>query len=208
MLRPDGEGVFLINKMENILADSPQKMEQLRIKAYRNMVLNALKGRGAEKYMAKSLGKEREKRYEDILFDGDAILDMTTRQYAGAKKDNAFIRMFGEPFTKELTEYARAIKTVGGKLPESIVERWMAMHPFDNLDKLTRFKIMSHILAKPAVLNMFLKGHKRTKTSRFGETFVRTMSQSLANMTQEMETSERTADRSNYMAREQEQRWD
>ena len=133
---------------------------------------------------------------------------MTTRQYAGAKKDNAFIRMFGEPFTKELTEYARAIKTVGGKLPESIVERWMAMHPFDNLDKLTRFKIMSHILAKPAVLNMFLKGHKRTKTSRFGETFVRTMSQSLANMTQEMETSERTADRGDYMAREQEQRWD
>ena len=208
MLRPDGEGVFLIDRMERILADSPQKMEQLRIKAYRNMVLNALKGRGPEKYMAKSLGKEREKRYEDILFDGDAILDMTTRQYAGAKKDNAFIRMFGEPFTKELTEYARAIKTVGGKLPESIVERWMAMHPFDNLDKLTRFKIMSHILAKPAVLNMFLKGHKRTKTSRFGETFVRTMSQSLANMTQEMETSERTADRSNYMAREQEQRWD
>ena len=203
MLRPDGEGVFLIEQMEKILAGSPQKIEQLRIKAYRNMVLNSLKREGAEKYMLKALGKGKEERYENIIFDGDAILDMTIRQYAGAKKDNAFIKMFGEPFTKELTEYARAIKTVGGKVSESIVERWMALHPFDNLDKLTRFKIMSHILSKPAVLNVFLKGHERTKVSRYSEQFVRTMAHSLSKMSREREITEQTADRSNYIAREQ-----
>ena len=197
MLRPDGKGVAIINDIEKAFADQPQILEQIKVKAFRRFMQQGLESVSKEKWF-KRMVYGQGSNFGGMIFNGSKLLELTTKHFAGHEGDNAFIRLFGKPFAQDIRKFAKSVDLIGGSVKESIVERWMAMHPFGNIGKLTRFKILSHMLEKPALLNYYLDGYKRTKASKGAEAAIRGFAQALAGVSRDIETKEQIADTIDY----------
>lgn len=148
MLRPNGEGVTHIKRMRNILKDHPERQSQIEKLAFKDLINTNL--------IASDSGTAPK-----TLINGQKLLGLTKQQFDGFKGDNAFVELFGEQLAKDIDDFAKATKTFSPKLKDGIVEQWMALHPFDNFNRLVQFRILGTMMAKPGFLRFFLDGYKQ-----------------------------------------------
>ena len=189
MLRPDGKGVTQIRRMREILKDNPERQTQFENLAFRDLINTNV--------IASSFDTAPK-----VLLNGKKLLELTKRQFGGYKQDNAFIELFGEPLARDIDDFANAIKTFSPALKDGIVEKWMAIHPFDNFDRLVQFKILGSIMSNPWFFKGFLDGYKKNafgalggqKTAKVSMAITRFASQYLAQASRQAEAKENSFD--------------
>ena len=189
MLSPDGKGVTQIRRMREILKDNPERQTQFENLAFRDLINTNV--------ISSSFDTAPK-----VLLNGEKLLELTKRQFGGYKQDNAFIELFGEPLARDIDDFANAIKTFDPALKDGIVEKWMAIHPFDNFDRLVQFKILGSIMSNPWFFKGFLDGYKKNafgalggqKTAKVSMAITRFASQYLAQASRQAEAKENSFD--------------